>query len=159
MSYDLLGRINGKTDPAGKATSFAYDAAGNRVTMIDALGRQTKEGESMIYWVVVFASCIALTILGAVIGKRPLLAAIVVSGLAGAVVGVHGWRTAPLWLIGSIVVTACSLPVTIITAIVTDNVRNEEASIHYRGIVHHLQRTWGTVIQTRGQLGNPSISA
>lgn len=82
----------------------------------------------MIYWIVLLTSCVLLTVLGTLGGKRPLFAAIGVSLLAGICVGLYGARTAPLWLIGSVVVIVCSLPVTIVTGIVTENLMDKHAS-------------------------------
>lgn len=74
----------------------------------------------MLYWTVLLGSCAVVTIFATLIANRPMLAAISVSVLAGFATGLYGARNAPLWMVGTVVVMVCSLPVTIVAAMVTD---------------------------------------
>ena len=76
----------------------------------------------MRYWIVLLGFCVAATIFGTLAFKRPIPAAIAASLLAAVGSGLYGARSSPLWIVGSIVVLVCSLPIAIVAAIVTENV-------------------------------------
>ena len=77
----------------------------------------------MLYWAVLLGSCAMVTILATLITKRPILSAIWVSALAGFGTGLYGADRSPLWIVGSVVVIICSLPVTVVTGMLTDRLR------------------------------------
>jgi disulfide bond formation protein DsbB len=74
----------------------------------------------VLYWTVLLGSCAVVTILATLIANRPMLAAIGVSVLAGLTTGLYGARTSALWILGTVMVIVCSLPVTIVAAMLTE---------------------------------------
>jgi predicted tellurium resistance membrane protein TerC len=84
----------------------------------------------VLYWAVLLGSCTVATLFATLIAKRPMLAAIWVSVLAGIGTGLYGARHSPLWIVGSVVVIVCSLPVTIVTGMVTERLRERWDASH-----------------------------
>ena len=75
----------------------------------------------MLYWAVLLGSCAVVTILATLIGKRPMVSAIGVSLVAGIGTGLYGAGQSPMWIVGSVIVIVCSLPVTIATGMLTES--------------------------------------
>ena len=82
----------------------------------------------MVFWIVLLGSCAAATIVSTILSKRPIVSAISVSVLAGLVVGLHDARTSAFWGLAAIIVIVCSLLVTVVSAIVTENLMDKYAS-------------------------------
>jgi hypothetical protein len=80
------------------------------------------------YWILLLSACAVTTVFATLTLKRPILAAIAVSVLAGVGTGLYGARTSSLWMVGSIIVMVCSLPVTVVTGIVTENLMDKWGS-------------------------------
>lgn len=84
--------------------------------------------EAAITWIVLLGSCVVLTAFGTLIWKRPGTAALCVTGLAGSMVALMTVQKDAFWGMAVIVVLICSFPVTIVTAIVTDNLMDKYSS-------------------------------
>lgn len=80
-----------------------------------------------IVWIVLLGSCVALTALGTLIWKRPVTAALCVAGLVNFVNICLIFGDGPLWGLAMIIVLICTVPLTIVTGIVTDNLMDKYA--------------------------------
>jgi hypothetical protein len=80
----------------------------------------------VIRWIALLSICVVLTVIGTLVGRRPILAAVCVTVLAAAYAsGLWEPRVSPLWAIASFTVAICALPLTVVTAIVTDNLMDK----------------------------------
>jgi hypothetical protein len=82
----------------------------------------------VLYWAVLLGSCAVVTTFATLIAKRPMLSAIGVSLVAGIGTGLYGAGQSPLWIVGSVAVIVCSLPVTVATGMLTDGIRDKWGS-------------------------------
>jgi hypothetical protein len=80
-----------------------------------------------ILWIVLLGSCIALTALVTLIWKRPVTAALCVAGLVNFVNLCLIYGDGALWGLAMIFVLICTVPLTIATGIVTDNLMDKYA--------------------------------
>jgi hypothetical protein len=83
--------------------------------------------DATILWIVLLGSCVALTALGTLIWKRPVTAALCVTGLVTFVVLCSVFQEDAFWGMAVIIVIICSLPLTVVTGIVTDNLMDKYA--------------------------------
>lgn len=81
--------------------------------------------DATIFWIVLLGSCVALTALGTVISKRPVTTALCVAGLVNFVNLCLIYGDGALWGLAMIFVFSCTVPLTIATGIVTDNLRDQ----------------------------------
>lgn len=81
-----------------------------------------------IFWAQFVAWCVALTVVGVLAWKRPGTVALCVTGIIGLGVALMSMRTDSLWIVGVIVAVICAFPVTIVTAIVTENLMDRFGS-------------------------------
>ncbi|HKU16687.1 MAG TPA: hypothetical protein VJQ52_20005 [Steroidobacteraceae bacterium] len=81
----------------------------------------------MTFWMLFLGSCGVGAVLGTLLWKRPMVAAISVSVLAGMVIALHDMSTSPFSVLAMIIATICSLPVTVVAAIVTENLMDKYA--------------------------------
>jgi hypothetical protein len=82
----------------------------------------------VLHWIILLSACVVGTIVGTLLTKRPIQVATGISLLAGMVAGFQGASNSPLWMLGSIIVIVCSLPVTIVTGIVVENLMDKSGS-------------------------------
>jgi hypothetical protein len=80
-----------------------------------------------IVWTLLLGSCIALTAFATLIWKRPVTAALCVAGLVNCVVICLIYGEGPLWGLAMILVLICTVPLTVVTGIVTDNLIDKYA--------------------------------
>ena len=81
----------------------------------------------MVYWTVLLTSCAVLTIVGTLFWKRPLLAAVGASVLVSLGIGLPTMQTGAFWILVIAIVLIFSLPVTIVTGIVTKKLMDKRA--------------------------------
>jgi preprotein translocase subunit SecY len=81
---------------------------------------------------VLLACSALLTIVGTLFSRRPLLSAVSVSILVSLAVGLPTMRTDAFWILATGIILVVSLPVTIVTAIVSENLMDKYAP-HWRG--------------------------
>jgi hypothetical protein len=79
----------------------------------------------LVYWIVMLGSCAITTIVGTIWLKSPMVAAIGTSVLAGCVIAILA--TGAFWALATFIVIVCSLPVTVVTAIVTEDLMDKYA--------------------------------
>ena len=86
----------------------------------------------MVFWILLLGSCAVATIVSTILWKSPMVSAISVSILAGIVLALHEAHTSALWGLATLIVIICSLPVTVVSAIVTENLIDRYAP-HWKG--------------------------
>lgn len=79
----------------------------------------------MLDCAILLSFCAVLTIVGTLATKRPARTALVISILAGLLSGFFHSRSSALWIVGSVVVILCALPVTLIAGMLTERFMGE----------------------------------
>jgi hypothetical protein len=84
--------------------------------------------DSAIFWTVFLGSCVVLTALGTAMWRRPGTAALCVTGIVGIVMLRLSFSNDAFWVLAVILSVVSAFPVTIVTAIVTDNLMDKYGS-------------------------------